>query len=297
MRNHKVYKHFMTSFIDTIDFLEKKFLTPEGEVIFLFDNYASREELKAMLKPLPHTSNRKNAFPTYKASRKSARLEFYNSLDLLRFYYLRKESKYHTVRIPKLEADDLVKPCLEKIGDKRVLLVTNDSDWTKYLSDKVSYLPEWREEPLGPEDFNQRYGFYPTEDLVTLYKILYGDDADNINSVFPEFEKDLKQYILTTYKSTSDFMFGSISDERLSPFSSMIKDREKEIRIAYQMISSIPVGRIHLERVFTSGKNAKYVIDEMNLSLYGEPEESVIQKEEEFEFGRLDTPRRTPKEF
>ncbi len=223
-------------------------------------------------------------------------------MDLIRYYYCTNESKYHTARIPNLEADDLVKPCLDKIDSSKnkILLVTNDSDWTKYLSDTVWYLPETYEDPQGVDHFYDRYGFYPTEDKVTLYKIIFGDSTDNVHSVFPEFVKDMKEYIINTYDSALDFLVSVYEDDNMKNYTSLIKSREKEVKIAYQMISAIPVDKKHFDAIFTTGRQAKAVmktLEDIFFPPVKEPEGPLVGPPESigFEFGGIKTPRKEPR--
>ena len=147
-----VYKDSICNFINSVEDLKNKYLKSDGQVYLLFDNYFSRADLRSMYM----FANRKELNESYKANRKKESKEFYNSLNFLRYFYLIGPSQYHTVRIDNLEADDLVKPLFEDIGvaDGKLsaLLITNDLDWTRYLSDMVDWLPKLNE---PPEDYRK----------------------------------------------------------------------------------------------------------------------------------------------
>ena len=117
-----VYKDSICNFIDSVEDLKNKYLKSDGQVYLLFDNYFSRADLRSMYMFV----NRKELNESYKSNRKKESKEFYNSL---------------TIKIDNLEADDLVKPLFEKIevigGNTSALMVTNDLDWTRYLSDSL----------------------------------------------------------------------------------------------------------------------------------------------------------------
>ena len=295
MSNKRIYKLFIREYLETIEFLKKKFLKENGELIFLYDNYHSRAELKQIPQPLKESDSRKKYNAEYKAQRKSARAEFYNTLETLRYYFLIGDSNIHTVRIPRLEADDLVKPCLSSLRRKKpnskVLLATNDSDWCRYLDADTQYLPEIYKEPIGREKFIERWGYTPTEESVVLYKILYGDDADNIKAVFPEFDSKLKKQIMDTFSSVEDFMYEAKNVPELKPYISLITDKEKEknIKVAYQLISAIPVSEAHFRQVFTTGRKSVIMKKQLTMIIFDQQEEPVTK----FTFGGI-VPRFTP---
>lgn len=294
----RVYRSFLRCFIETIKHLEKKFLSESGEVIFLYDNYTSREELKAMLQPCGTHESRKKINPTYKAHRQKARKEFYNSMDLLRYYYLVGDKKYHTARIPNLEADDLLIPCIEKFSNEKLLIVSNDRDWAKTLSDHTDMLIDLYSEPIIQSDYQYKYGYFPSEESIILDKILNGDDSDNIDKVFPEFSSKERLYILQNYTNLIDFIFDSQTDPNLKEHVSLIKDREKDVKLAYKMLATIPVTKQHFDAVYTTGRNGQsltsildriifYVKDPFDsVSVQGIP---VTEKPEEgFTFGDIE---------
>jgi hypothetical protein len=292
--NKKVYRLLLKECIETVSFLRQKYLKDGGELIFLYDNYTSREELKEMLKPLKSSDSRKQQNPEYKAQRKSERAEFYNTLDIFRYYGLVGENRVHTVRIPHLEADDLVKPCLTHVRatqpEASVLMITNDSDWCRYLDGKTLYLPEIYKEPVGREKFKERWHYEPSEETVVLYKILYGDDADNIQPVFPEFDSKLKRFIMEKFTSVVDFMFEASSTPELKEYVVLIKDRELDIKMAYQLISAIPVSTAHFRQVYTTGRGSTVMRKQLDTLIFGEEEK---QEEQKFTFGGV-VPRYTP---
>src|ERR1700690_1545519 len=170
VKGRTVYKPFVRSFIETISYLQKKFLNDGGETILLFDNYESREEIRQLLKPLGEHESRKKINPVYKANRRAEKQNFYNSLDILREYYNISDATHHTAHIPNLEADDLVKPCIELLRkqkpDCKILLVTNDSDWSRYIEMNTMWLPELYGEPKGVIEFAKKFGFDPSEEAI-----------------------------------------------------------------------------------------------------------------------------------
>jgi hypothetical protein len=299
--NKKVYKGFIRNFIETMVYLKKKFLSEGGEIVFLFDNYESREEVRQLLKPLNEHESRKKINPSYKAQRRSEKMAFYNSLDMIRYYYLVADKSYHTARIPNLEADDLVKPCLEHLHrinpNGKILLVTNDSDWCRYIStdDKVQWLPEIYSEPHGVKEFKSKFGFDPSEEAIILHKIIYGDEADNIKAVFDSFNGDTRKFIVRNFSSVADFMFSAASRPETKEYTPLIKDMEPEIRSAYQMLATIPVTKDHFNNVFTTGRDSSVVQSNLRRVIFDKDEEDDNSEAEGFAFGGLSIPRYDPK--
>jgi len=256
----KFYGNFVKAYMEFLNFIETKFLVEDGSITCLFDNYHSREELKELLQPLKPTKARRDIYSGYKAGRISEKKEFYNSLDFVKWLMLLGKSNRRTAKIPHLEADDLVKPCLELIfrsnPDSKVLLVTNDSDWCRYLSTKVDYLPNLYENPSTRENFISRWGFEPMEETIILYKILNGDEADKIKMVFPEINPEKRSYIVKNYNTVIDFLIDGVNDPILKDFSKLITDRVIAVKVAYQVLSAIKVNTTAFEHIWTKGRNA-----------------------------------------
>lgn len=291
--NKVVYKSFVRSFIETMNYLKNKFLEKDGEMIFLFDNYESREEIKQLLQPLGEHQSRRKVDPTYKANRRAEKFHFYNSLDIIRYYYNVSDKSYHTAHIPNLEADDLVKPCIEylrkKKPDCKILLVTNDSDWSRYIEVNTLWLPELYSELHGVREFAKKYGFDPSEESIILNKIIYGDAADNIKPVFPEFEEYTKKYIVTFFPSVADFMYNASIHVETKDYVQLIKERESQIRSAYQMLATIPVTPAHFEAVYVTGRDSAVVQDNLRRVFFDQEAGTG------FEFGNIPAPRFDPK--
>ena len=68
-RDKKVYRFFLKNFIETVEMLKNKFLLPGGNIILLFDNYESRDELNRLLRPLKESDNRRKVNLEYKSTR------------------------------------------------------------------------------------------------------------------------------------------------------------------------------------------------------------------------------------
>jgi hypothetical protein len=284
-QDKRVYRFFLKNFIETVEILKNKFLDENGQIIFLFDNYESRDELNRLLRPLKESDNRRKVNKEYKSTRIRQKMEFYNTLDVVRYYYLIQTKEYHTAHIPNLEADDLIPRCLEKcLGT--TLLISNDSDWCRYMSETVHTLPDLYWNPLDRQGFIEKNGYEPLEGKIILNKILWGDQADHIDAVFPDLKPELKKYIVEHFDDVQDFMLNASNNITTSPFVVMIKDREADIRLAYQMLVAIPVAENHFNAIFTTGRNSSAMLKTMRKKVYGEDPD-------EFQFG-VTMPRVNP---
>lgn len=287
--NKFIYKNFAKDYIDTVSLLKNTYNSEE--IILLFDNHTSKEELKKAFQ-LDKQVSRKDIKETYKSNRKKEKNEFYETLNFIKYYYMVGDKHYHTVQIFKLEADDLVAPCLNTIIKKdSALFVTNDSDWTRYISDNKHYLPENFNHPWTIDEFKYTYGFYPNEDSVILHKILYGDSADNIDIIFPEIPISIREKIIQDYESIFDLIINTSKKSYMKEYFLLIKERESLLKINYQLLSTIPVSNEQFLSHYTSGRESNKLIKAIEDIIYDKKE-----KNKAFEFGGIKVPRVTPKE-
>ncbi len=292
-----VYKNFVKEYVETVDYLKSKYLEDNFRVYLLFDNHTSREDIKKLFKPLSENDNRKEVNPEYKSNRTNEKKEFYNSLDLVKYYYTQYKEGYFTVRIPNLEADDLVPNAIQhaRSYDKsfqKILLVTNDSDWCKHLSSDIDYLPELYKEPFTYDMFARKHKYFPSENKIILDKLLNGDKADNVKPVIPELSSYEKEYIMAHFDSIEDFLFGYSEHPSLVKHSSLIKSREKDFIVAYQMLATINVSQNHFNVSCTQGRNSENIRKALD-SILGLTD---FEQKKKFQFGALKVPRVIPKE-
>lgn len=257
-----IYRDSVCKFIDTVSDLESKYLKNDGEIYFLFDNYFSKADLRTTYM----FADRRKIEESYKATRKKNTREFYNSINFLRYYYLIGPTKYHTLRIDGLEADDLVEPMLIKLGikenDKTVLMITNDEDWTRYLDTNIDWFPDFARLPETIREFEERKGFHPTKNNVIFYKSVFGDDSDNIKGLVHYKEKTFNDFLKTLEyldDNTWSHLIITARDEDLRENNSVldaIYQNEKGFISNIQLVSPIPCGMDVINSSLTTGRNA-----------------------------------------
>lgn len=288
-----VYRDSICNFINSSKEIEDKYLSSDGDVYYLFDNYFSRADLRTTYM----FADRKKINESYKATRKKSTKEFYNSINFLRYYYLIGPDKYHTLRVDNLEADDLVEPLFNKLnvfnGEKSVLMVTTDEDWARYLLPNVDWIPDLSNPPETMEDYSCRRGFKPNKLSVILYKSLFGDPSDNIEAVVPLNERNFNDFveILKEVKDPFDVVMMSRTPEYREKYSIFkdfqVKDkkrgfdnRETMFSVNIQLVSPIPCGQGVIDSSLTTGRNAN--------TLYHTVRSAIgLDSTKEFTFGNI----------
>jgi len=164
--------------------LKSNFLTDTGTTYFLWDNPTSKDV------------QRKSILETYKGNREKMSKRFYREMDFLELILKHHSGNSFTCRAKHLEADDLVLPILERKipKDKTVLLVSNDMDWMRPISDNIHSL--YMGKIYDPTMFENQFGFAPSISNICFYKVFYGDDSDNIKPVLSQMPKVLFKRII-----------------------------------------------------------------------------------------------------
>lgn len=283
--DRKVYRDLAREYIELVYSLADRFLRPGGEVYLLFDNPTSRIGLQKTF----YNVDRKQVFSEYKSGRKKEPKEFYATLDLIKYYFMTNKPTFFCAQIANLEADDLVKPLLDyKLRDKLSLMVTNDYDWARYLSNKTLWLKDFYEQPVSPEDFVNILGFYPTEWSIITYKSLFGDPSDGIPQIMRE-SKANKEYFLQLVKNREHFDPKNLLlfPRKENPeFYQTVEDSRQQYLINVQLTSSMPVDESHFKRVLVRGRDSGVVVDSIEKILGMKALSS-----EKFQFGNVKPPR------
>lgn len=254
-----IFKKSICAFIKTLEELVDKYLHSDGKVYLLFDNYFSRADLKTSFM----FADRRELSRAYKETRKKENKEFYNSINFLKYFYLTGPSKYSTLQITGLEADDLVKPLLatNQCKDKSCLLITSDLDWCRYLNSnpQVDWLPKLGEQPETYEDISHQLGFSATESNIIIYKAILGDKSDNIEGLVTDNDKHRQELIslLSQIRSPEDLIYLSRQPGSNSSILKAIANNEKQYSVNIQLVSSIPCKSEYIESNLVVGEDSK----------------------------------------
>lgn len=283
-----VYKKFIVKFLNIIEELKSQYLHSDGSVYLLFDNYFSRLELQNAFM----YADRKSISSEYKSNRSKAAKEFYNSLNLIRYYYMIGPDQYKTARIEGLEADDLIKPLLDNFipESERTLMVTNDLDWCRYLNLNTCWLPKLNEGPQNSDDLSYKLGFKVNETSITAYKAIFGDPSDCIPPVVRANDNTLETFknLLKNAKSASDFITyernweGSGQDNQLLK---SIHNNERQFIINLQLVSNIPCKKEIFEQELITGRMSTKIYKTLREGL------GIEETTKSFTFGKVKRPR------
>ncbi len=277
-----VYKNAVCNFIRKVEELKAEHLEADGEVFLLFDNPTSRVDLQASF----YFADRKQQYAKYKVDREREPKEFYNSINLLKYYYLTGPACYRTMQISKLEADDLVAPTLRLFcKGKTALMITNDLDWVRYISDTVHWMPKG--EPESNEQLSARMGFEVTEQTITAYKGIFGDPADNIPSIAPMAMKESFYELSKIIKDAEDLSYLATKDAMLESYAVLreVAKNERQYRINVQLVKAIDVADSHALAVTTKGRDSAVALRAVQEAV------GLISSKNTFTFGNVRRPR------
>jgi len=280
-----VYRDLVAKYIETIKSITDQYLAETGTVYLLFDNPTSRLDLQKSF----YFASRKHIYPKYKETRARESKEFYNSLDLIRYYFLTNLPKYVCIQVQNLEADDLVKPVLTTYCTDMtyVLMVTNDYDWIRYLAANIDWMPNLAGEPETISTFTERMGFIPTENSVIIYKSLFGDPSDNIPHILTKNQKtyaEFLEYVKSTPNCTPESLIDLSRNTDIIATSSILKavrENERQYQINIQLTSTIPVSEKHLRSVTCIGRNSAVITEAVEIAV------GLRKEKREFVFGNI----------
>jgi 5'-3' exonuclease len=213
--------------------VESLYLSENGRIYFLFDNPASGE------------IRRKDIDPDYKINRKKQSPQFFRGLDYLQLVLRNYKTGYRVIQRAETEADDFVPPILKSFEgrDHFVLLVSNDMDWSRAISDKVHWMAHSGEKDVifDKDLFYNKYGFYPGRNEVCLYKALRGDDADNIVPGVKGIPEPVLVSIVRQVKSVQN-LFINLNDLQIDgQWKTAIRQNKGRIQINLMLVDYLPL--------------------------------------------------------
>ena len=281
-----VYSEAAASAIKSIESLKAKYGHSDSKIVLLVDNYLSRADLTSAFS----FADRKNLLAEYKRVRRKEDKEFYNTVNLVRYYFLVSVGNYYSVKIDGLEADDLLKPLLTyKAKQGSVLLVTSDLDWSRYLSDRVHWLPSLKDAPETREDLSVKLGFDVTEKNIVLYKAIFGDASDNIKGILPLNQYNLSQFVEFAkecpYAEYATVLHRNSDWQEKWPALKAFSEQEGQLRINIQVISTIPVAEDIFEDNYVKSRESSIMYKNLRELL------RLNVDKKNFVFGNVKRPR------
>jgi hypothetical protein len=213
---------------DAIDFVENTLVTqldredPNAKIYFLIDPLpislvGLNKTFKNIEINIQSSNFRKEVNSSYKLNR-DKNPETIKNIMLLKNYFEKRDPKFCLVYDNKLEADDFVEPLIKYIRnqnkDSKILLVTSDSDWSRYIEDQV-VVSTGTKEILDKNKFKATYGFYPTIASITLMKAFFGDVSDGISGALIDIPRKYKAFSLSCNEKVESWIY-NISEKNES---------------------------------------------------------------------------------
>lgn len=169
-------------------------LESDGTIYLLFDSLPKSD--LGISKNFKYSPDRTQILASYKRNR-SQNPVVYKALLLLRKYYIYRGDKIKICISNSFEADDYVEDLLRVESKGNIALVTNDSDWSRYIDDRVSMINTNFSNPYTKEEYFAKYGMAPTVASITLRKAIFGDGTDGVPCIFPKKSKINKDIIMS----------------------------------------------------------------------------------------------------
>ena len=204
------------NFLRMVNSLERTYLKDStGKVYFIFDNSSSG------------ISRRKEIDPDYKSNRTKRDDAFYRSIDLLQEILLNYREGWYCVKCTGYEADDLVSPVLGTLKGESVLLVSQDMDWMRDISEKV-HVAKYEKDSYRlytPSVFREMFGFQPSRQSVILYKSIRGDHSDNIPPAVKGLPEKTLMTILNQCSSVNDLLISVRRGDEIENLSNTFRQK------------------------------------------------------------------------
>lgn len=233
-----LFNKAVQGFMFSLKKIDKNYLAKNGQNFYLFDNPKSKIDMKR------NALSREQLSDMYKKSRDSKPKAYYTTIDYIRDILANHKDNNYVCRIPKLEADDIVKPLIQRILAKnpnaKILMISDDLDWARMISDNVHQLKG--DKILDPNTFFDKYNFKPTENSVVLYKVITGDTSDGIPIGIKGMRKTMVQRLVTEYRNIHDIFLSLDEIEYLNDlWRAKIRDNAEQLKINHQLVSFIEI--------------------------------------------------------
>lgn len=219
--------------ISIINGLLKKYGSDDTTCYFLFEGGPSSRSDREFNK-------RREIDPEYKSNRKHKDTVFYRGLELIELILMNYSDNFVVIHFPGYESDDLVQPLLRNIEDGYTLLVSNDMDWCRSITDVIHILKD--NQIIDSNDFRDSYGFSPNEHTICMYKAFRGDKSDDIPKGVPGIREKVLVHMINEYDSLNDLFYNMESDPTIGDiWVERIKENKARLRLNYKLVAFLDV--------------------------------------------------------
>ncbi len=138
------------------------------------------------------STNKRYLYPEYKTNRSNTRVTNWDAFDnkeeevesitnqVIRLVDYLKCLPVDLLIIDKIEADDVIGYIANKLAGE-VVIMSTDKDYLQLINDKITVYSPIKKKFYTPKDVIEEFGVTPVNFLQ--YKILMGDDSDNVPGV------------------------------------------------------------------------------------------------------------------
>jgi 5'-3' exonuclease len=222
-----------------IQTIERDYLEENGCMFFLFDNCHSG------------INKRKLIDPDYKSNRTAKEDSFYKMLNFFHIILLNYKDTYRVVKKEGYEADDLVDPLSKLFEGESCLLISNDLDWFRSISENV-HVAKYEQHGYKiykKEEFEERYGFEPTVENLCIYKSFRGDKGDNVPIGVPGIREKTLRELIDKNKSFKDICVNISSFDYVSDhFKELIKENIPRLILNYKLVSYLDISEEEIKK-------------------------------------------------
>lgn len=233
-----------------IEKLRREYLSSEGIIYFLFEgSILSKQDLP--LEVLDGArSYRKDLDPDYKSPKEERKIEpeFYRALDFLEMLLVNYDNNFVCIRVPDMEADDLVQPLISDISkEDSILLVSGDMDWARSISDNVDLLK--KDKIINIDNFQEEFGIPYKKNSVEIYKAFRGDGSDNIPKGVSGIRETILIQLIEDFSSLKEIFDNLDEIDYLSDtWKSKILESKSRLRLNYRLVEFFPIEISYLKQ-------------------------------------------------
>lgn len=230
-------------FLQSVKKWRRNFSHSDTKFYFLFDNPTTKSNLRQQM-----------IDPHYKENRKKRPKSFYRSIDYLRLILENYDNDFYCIYGTGYESDDIAPYVLKKIPqDKKVLLISEDMDWSRLISENVhQYM---KDRIFTKKEFQNKYGFIPTLNSIVLYKTIRGDKVDDIPIGLSNLPEKILLKLIDNYKDIYDILDNLKTIRFLSELwqKRFIENRDRLI-LNHQLVSFFKIQESYLNECTSKGK-------------------------------------------
>lgn len=243
-----IYSGTIQEVLKRVKDLDETFGIADTKIYFLCDN------------PFSKINERQEISSSYKHARKNKKLPkaFYKTLDVLIEILKIYKNNFYIVRESNLEADDLVPIVIDSLENEMALLVSNDLDWARAITETTHWYDYYKHYTI--KTFEEEYGFSPKGKTIQMYKAIHGDISDCVENAVPHLPKNLLLYLIKNYTCIKEMIVDIHNHKNLfnEHWIKIITGADQQLKINYQLVDYVDIKDLNLKDIiFECKENIK----------------------------------------